>query len=32
MNDFWLGFLIGLPVWGTVSILIFALVIGGKEK
>ena len=29
---FWLGFFIGMPIWGSIGTLLMALVIGGKDS
>lgn len=29
---FWLGFFIGMPIWGTIGVLLMALVIGGNRE
>lgn len=29
---FWLGFFIGMPIWGSIGVLLMALVIGGNRE
>ena len=29
---FWLGFFIGMPIWGSIGVLLMALVIGGNRN
>lgn len=29
---FWLGLLLGIPIWGSIRILLMALVIGGNRE
>ena len=29
---FWLGFFIGIPIWGSIGVLLMALVIGGNRE
>lgn len=31
MNNFWLGFILGIPIWGSLGVLLMALVIGGNR-
>ena len=31
MGEFWIGFIVGMPVWGSLGVLIMALVIGGNR-
>ena len=31
MDEFWIGFIVGIPVWGSLGVLIMALVIGGNR-
>lgn len=31
MNNFWLGFILGMPIWGSLGAIIIALVMGGNR-